>query len=286
MPLIKTGPRVVVSVIATGGGDWQVVSTPTGFQGITSALFADNDFIHGFVRFENGVDWEEYDTNDSTSTNLLQIANVTGTVTITRPATPYASSNGGARVVDTTGTHTLAISLGSGTMERIFREINGSWKTLTSGDATPDVADYRLFKTAGTTTITAFDNMEDGKLFVVQRGASDISIADGANISLPGDNDITLTTENNTAIFVEDSGVAVLVALAGGGGSGISQASRQVTAANLADIANAINTTNKKLGSQALDTTNNRAYFALGSAAADAWRPYDDQSSISDITPA
>lgn len=213
MPVIKTGPRVVVSVVATGGGDWQVTSTPTGFQGITSALFADNDYIHGFVRFENGVDWEEYDTNDDSTTNLLQIANVTGTVTITRPATPYGSSNGGARVSDTTGTHTLAISLGSGTMERIFREINGSWKTFTSGDATPDVSDYRLFKTAGATTITAFDNMEDGKVFFVQRGASDITIADGAGISLPGDRNLTLTTNQPCAMFVEDGGVAVLVAL-------------------------------------------------------------------------
>ena len=213
MPLIETGPRVVVSVVATGGGDWQVVSTPTGFQGITSALFADNDYIHAAVRFENGVDWEEYDTDDDSTTNLLQIANVTGTVTLTRPAVPYASSNGGARVTDTTGTHTLFIGLGSGTMRRIFREINGSWKTFTSGDATPDVSGYRLFKTAGTTTITAFDNMEAGKLFIVQRGASDIAIADGANISLPGDRNLTLTANQPAALFAEDGGVAVLVAL-------------------------------------------------------------------------
>lgn len=212
MPVIETGPRVVASVVATGGGDWQVVSTPTGFQGFTSALFADNDYVHGFCRFENGVDWEEYDTDDDSSTNLLQISNITGTVTIARPATPYASSNGGARVSDTTGTHTLVISLGSGTMRRIFREINGSWKTLTSGDATPDVSGSRLFKTAGTTTITAFDNMEAGKMFVVQRGASDITIADGATISLPGDRNWTLTSNLQVALFVEDGGVAVLVA--------------------------------------------------------------------------
>ena len=213
MPLIETGPRVVVSVVATGGGDWQVVSTPTGFQGITSALFADNDYIHAAIRFENGVDWEEYDTDDDSTTNLLQIANVTGTVTITRPAVPYASSNGGARVTNTTGTHTLFIGLGSGTMARILREINGSWKTFTSGDATPDVSGYRLFRTAGTTTITSFDSMEAGKLFVVQRGASDITIADGASISLPGDRNITLTANQPTALFAEDGGVAVLVAI-------------------------------------------------------------------------
>lgn len=212
MPLIETGPRVVVSVTATGGGDWQVVSTPTGFQGVTSALFSDNDYLHGFVRFENGVDWEEYDTEDDSTTGLLQVSNISGTVTIARPATPFASSNGGARVTAGTGTHTLAISLGSGSMRRIFREINGTWKTFTSGDATPDVTGYRLFKTAGTTTITAFDNMEAGKLFIVQRGAADITIADGATISLPGDRNITLTVQQPAALFVEDNGVAYLVA--------------------------------------------------------------------------
>lgn len=286
MPVIKTGPRVVVSVVATGGGDWQVSSTPTGFQGITSALFADNDYIHGFVLFENGVDWEEYDTDDDTTTNLLQIANVSGTVTITRPATPYASSNGGARVANTTGTHTLVISLGSGTMKRLLHALNSSWKNLTSGDATPDVSDYRLFVTAGTTTITAFDAMEPGQLFIIKRGASDITIADGAGISLPGNNDIILTSENDTAIFIENSGVAYLLAQSGGGAGAFTQTSRQVSAANLADAANAINTSNKKLGAQALDTTNNRAYFALGSNATDKWRPFDDQSGTSDVTPA
>lgn len=215
MPVMRTGPRVVVSVTATGGGDWQVVSTPTGFQGVTSALFADNDYLHGFVRFENGVDWEEYDTDSDSTSGLLQVSNITGTVTIARPATPYASSNSGARVTAGTGTHTLAISLGSGTMKRILREVNGTWKTFTSGDATPSVADYRLFKTAGTTTITSFDSMEDGKLFIVQRGAADITIADGANISLPGNQNLTLTASMPGAIFVEDGGVAILVGTVG-----------------------------------------------------------------------
>jgi len=34
-----------------------------------------------------------------------------------------------------------------------------------------------------------------------------------------------------------------------------------------------------------LDTTNNREYFALGSGATDKWRPGDDQSGLSDVTP-
>lgn len=215
MPVIKTGPRVVVSVTATGGGDWQVVSTPTGFQGVTSALFADNDYLHGFVRFENGVDWEEYDSDDDTTTNLLQVSNITGTVTIARPATPYASSNSGSRVTAGTGTHTLTISLGSGTMAKILRDSNRDWKTFTSADATPSVADYRFFKTAGSTTITAFDDMQDGTDFIVMRGDADISIADGAGIALPNDQTITLTAAQPLAFFAVDNGVAHLVARSG-----------------------------------------------------------------------
>lgn len=66
----------------------------------------------------------------------------------------------------------------------------------------------------------------------------------------------------------------------------LSVSARQVTAANLASSAHAINTAGKSLGAMALETTNNRAYFALGSNATSAWRPFDDQSGTSDITPA
>ena len=64
MTAIKTAGRVVVRVTATAGGDWQVVSSPTGFQGINASKFSDLDRIPGFVRFENGEDWEEYDGDD------------------------------------------------------------------------------------------------------------------------------------------------------------------------------------------------------------------------------
>ena len=279
MPVIKTGPRVVVSVRATESGDWQVVSTPTGFLGITSAYFSDNDYIHGFVRFENGEDWEEYDTDDDTSTGLLQISNITGTVTIARPATPYDSSNSGDRVNAGSGTHTLTISPGSGTMRRIFREINGSWKTLTSGDATPSLADYRLFKTAGTTAITAFDDMEAGKLFIVRRGASDITIEDGAGISLPGDNDITLTVTNPAAIFVEDNGVAYLVGTVGtdvldeddfSSDSATKPPSQQSTKAYVARVPNIVAESTVAIATGAVTATGPAHVLAAESGTADS----------------
>lgn len=388
MPLIVTADRAVASVTATESGDWQVVSTPTGFRGITSADFADNDKVAGFVIFENGEDYEVYDTDSDVTTALLEITNISGTVTIARPATPYKSSNGGARVTAGAGTHTLVVGMGAGTAKRLLRETNPTWSTFSSGDATPSVLGYRLFKTNGTTAITAFDDMEDGKVFYVQRGNADIVITDGASIELGGAN-LTLTATTPSALFVEDNGVAVLISvgsalprafldggtvaadgnneitvahgrryrltasdsvaaviglsdgefcqivspasgsatledegtatsgqtmklsgadkvlqstdeavytltrvgsninLSGGSGGGdFSDTSRHVSATNLADSSNAINTAGKRLGVIALDTTNNRLYFALGSNATSAWRPFDDQSSLSDITPA
>lgn len=216
MPLIVTADRAVASVTATESDDWEVVSTPTGYRGITSADFSDNDYVAGFCIFENGEDYEIYDTEDDSVTNLLQVSNISGTVTIARPATPYKSSNGGNAVSAGNGTHTLVVGMGAGTAKRLLRETNPTTLTLSSGDATPSVAGYRFFKTAGTTTITSFDDMESGKgMFIVRRGDSDITIADGTNISLPDDEDITLTTSEPAAIFVEDGGVAYLVARTG-----------------------------------------------------------------------
>jgi len=208
MPDIKTGDRVAVKVTKNGDGNWQVVSAPSGFFNITSALFSDNEFIHGYVVFENGTDFEVYDTEGDETTSLLQILNITGTVIIQRPATPYASTNGGNRVTNDTGTHTLAIQLGAGTLTRFLRETNPSWKTFTSADATPDVANYRLFKTNGSTAITRFDSMEDGKVFHVMRGDADIEIQNNANVVLAGGANITLTTDNPIIGFVNDNGVA------------------------------------------------------------------------------
>lgn len=210
MPVIVTAPRAVASVTATESDDWQVVSTPTGFGGINSTFFADNDYVAGFCIFENGEDWEEYDTDDDTTSTLLQISNISGTVTISRPATPYASSNSGDAVNAGSGTHTLVVGLGSGSAKRLFRETNPTWLTLSSGDPTPSVEGYRLIKTNGSTAITAFDDMESGKVFFVKRGNADIVITDNANIDCGGSN-LTLTADYPMAVFAEDAGVATLV---------------------------------------------------------------------------
>jgi len=218
---IKTADRVVVTVIRTDSSEdiFQVADISDGFKGITSTDFSDNDLIHGFLLHEDGVQWEVYDFNGDDVSGLLQINNVTGTVTIDRPATPYASSNNGARISLGSGSHTLAIEVGSGSLARFFRETNPTWLTFTSGDATPSVANYRLFKTNGTTTITDFDGAEDGKIFYVYRGNADITIQHNAGvIETITENDISLTETNPTAFFVEDGGV--IRQIGGGGGSG------------------------------------------------------------------
>ena len=208
MTAIKTAGRVVVRVTATAGGDWQVVSAPTGFQGINASKFSDLDRIPGFVRFENGEDWEEYDGDDDES--FLQILNTSAPVVIARPAVPFDSSNGGARVADASGEHTLVLEVGAASVKRFFRETNPTWKLLTGGDNTPSVADGRFFTTAGATSITRFDDMEKGQRFHVRRGDSDITIVhDGVNIITDDGADIVLTEDEPVAEFAEDNaGVA------------------------------------------------------------------------------
>jgi hypothetical protein len=57
--------------------------------------------------------------------------------------------------------------------------------TFTSGDATPTVAEGNLFITAGTTTITDFDNGQVGDVIEIKCSATQrITIADNAAISL------------------------------------------------------------------------------------------------------
>lgn len=208
MPAIQFADRTVVSVTATESGDWQVVSTPTGFQGITSAEFAANDLFGGFVLFEDGENWEVYDGEADAA--FLQISSLTGTVTLSRPANDdiFRSTNNNQRVTAGSGTHTLTLAPGSATWARVWRETNPTWRTFTGADATPSVADYRYFKTSGSTTITAFDDMATGQHFTVMRGDADITFTNSASIVLPGGVDLTLTTESPVAVFAEDGGVA------------------------------------------------------------------------------
>jgi hypothetical protein len=59
------------------------------------------------------------------------------------------------------------------------------------------------------------------------------------------------------------------------------------TAANIGDITNAMNTTNKIVGRMVIDTTNNKVYWASGTAAADPWYAADKGVTLggADITP-
>ena len=205
----KFQPRVVLTVSANAQSNWQVTAIPGGFQGVTASLFSDNDVVSGFVVFENGTDWEEYDGPELSQ--FLQILSTSGTIVLQRPATPTASSNSGARVDAGSGSHTLVLSPGSEDFQRFHRETNPTWKTFTSTDATPSVDNHRLFKTAGTTAITRFDDMAAGQRFLVFRGADDIVISNNDDISLTDGESLTLTTDAPVVEFIEDAGVAVQI---------------------------------------------------------------------------
>ncbi|HWA22336.1 MAG TPA: hypothetical protein VG735_08080 [Caulobacterales bacterium] len=95
---------------------------------------------------------------------------------------------------------------------------NGRWllvasaitQNFTSGDATPSVGHGAWFVTAGTTPITAFDDIHENHRFTVQRGASDIVITDGAGIDCGGVS-ITLTASYPRAEFICQGNVCRLV---------------------------------------------------------------------------
>lgn len=58
------------------------------------------------------------------------------------------------------------------------------------------------------------------------------------------------------------------------------------TTAQIASAADWINTSYKKRGKAVYDTTTNRLLFPIGRAATSKWRPYDDMSGATDVTPA
>lgn len=209
MSLIKIVDRVAVRVTATESGDWQVVDVPPGFVGITAASFADNDFIEGHISHEDGAQFEVYSTDDGSTDNLLQVLNVTGTVVLRRPTAPYRSSaSNNGRMTAGTGIHTLEVGPTAGVAQLLFNANNPVWRLLPSGDSTPDVTGFRNFITAGGTTITRFDGMAPGQRFTLRRGTSDIAVENNAAIVLAGGGNITLTTSNPIAEFVEQDGVA------------------------------------------------------------------------------
>ena len=211
MTAVVTADRVVVSVQVAPDGDLQVTSVPTAFRGFEASLFSAGEFVAGHCVFESN-DWEVYDRDDGSTTGLLQIESTGASAVIKRPASPFASSNGGDRVTNTSGTHTLYLSLGAGTLQRILRETSAQFDTFTAADATPSVKDARYWKTAGSTAITRFDDMAAGHFFFVYRGSADIIIRSNGNIATMTGTDITLRSGTPCAVFVEDNGVARQVA--------------------------------------------------------------------------
>ena len=65
--------------------------------------------------------------------------------------------------------------------------------TFTSTDATPSVSASNIFITAGTTTITDFDDGYTGKIITII-GASSLTITDGTNIILDGSANMSMTS--------------------------------------------------------------------------------------------
>lgn len=157
---------------------------------------------------------------------------------------------------------------------------------FSNADATPSMALSRFQRCADTVpaAITALDDMVDLQPYYIFPGAQDQVFTHGASLKCPAGVDYTLRTDGSPLLAISDNGVVYL--LTGGGGvAGVSDTNYHATAAQLATAAHAINTSRKMLGSFALDTTNNRLYMALGALATSKWRPLDDQSGLSDVTP-
>jgi hypothetical protein len=66
--------------------------------------------------------------------------------------------------------------------------------TFTSTDATPSISGSRIFKTAGTTTITDFDDGAVGDVIHITTGSNEITIQDNAAIVLRDSADFLLRT--------------------------------------------------------------------------------------------
>lgn len=149
---------------------------------------------------------------------------------------------------------------------------------------------YRYQLTASD-TITGITGLADGEFCqVIAPSSGSTTLTDGGSpasgqaLALGGNN-LTLNYGDESTYILTRIGTTIRVSGGSGGGIGIIISSRQVSATNLADSSHAINTSGKILGAMALDTTNNRIYFSLGSNTTSSWRPLDDQSGTSDVTP-
>lgn len=99
-----------------------------------------------------------------------------------------AATLGGSGEQERTGDHVFAnyLKLGSGPAI-----IGGTWSTFSDGDTTPSISGSSFWKTAntGSTTITSFDDAEDGKVLILDINDSNTTIEDenvSGNINLDG----------------------------------------------------------------------------------------------------
>lgn len=129
----------------------------------------------------------------------------------------------------------------------------------------------------GTTTITSLGTVAAGTLRSVRFAAALTLTHNGTSLILPGSANI-ITTADDTAMFVSL-----------GSGNWICTNYQRIaneaytntaSAASIAAVGNAINTTNKYAGRVVFDTTNTRLMVASGSAAAAAWYVADGSASV------
>ena len=172
--------------------------------------------------------------------------------------------------------------------------ISGS--TLPDGAASPDLSGGVIFNMPATPPAGGYDfsvaasvKWRDNKTITFAPGLAPATInyVPGL-VETPDRQPFVLETRANGGVPIvlyKRNGVINFRGAGGSGGSSLEKSSNQVTQATLADASSAINTSQKALGKMVLETTNKRIYFAMGPGATDAWRPFDDQSFRSDVTP-
>jgi len=82
----------------------------------------------------------------------------------------------------------------------------GNVTTFTSGDGTPTVKNKYVFKTAGTTAITDFDDGILGQTITILATAS-ITVTDGSPIILNGSGDYDMTVTDTLTLTMFDDQV-------------------------------------------------------------------------------
>lgn len=145
--------------------------------------------------------------------------------------------------------------------------------TLTNGKALSEGMVFNFLPSSENTGAVTIDYNSGGVVALVDSDGNALGAGD-----LKPTAPVLIRYDSNSSTYRLVSG--------SGSGSGVQKSSNQATESELSDQSNSINTSGKSLGKFVLDTTNNRIYFALGSGATDAWRPFDDMSGIgSDVTP-